>query len=142
VAVGPLEYAVVEFEGNNFTGQIAPAIGELVERNVVRIVDMVFVQKDEDGSVIALEVEDLDADVAAGYRNIGQDLVKVLNEDDVNIVSDGLLPGSSVLLVVWENVWATRLSQAVRAANGRVLLQERVPEEVVEEALGATMSGS
>ncbi|MFL5826266.1 MAG: DUF6325 family protein [Thermoleophilaceae bacterium] len=140
MAVGPLEYAVVEFEGNNFTGEIAPAIGDLVERNIVRIVDMVFVEKDEDGSVIALEVEDLDADVAAGYRNIGQDLVKVLNEDDVNIVSDGLQPASSVLLVVWENVWASRLAQAVRAANGRVLLQERVPDEVVEEALDAVMT--
>ncbi|HEX8854116.1 MAG TPA: DUF6325 family protein [Thermoleophilaceae bacterium] len=142
MAVGPLEYAVVEFEGNNFTGEIASAIGELVERNVVRVVDMVFVQKDEDGSVIALEVEDLDADVAAGYRSIGQDLVKVLNEDDVNIISDGLVPGSSVLLVVWENVWAARLSHAVRAANGRVLLQERVPEEVVQDALEAATARS
>ncbi len=132
--IGPVEYAIVAFPGNKFTGQIAPALADLVETGTIRIIDLAFVSKDADGEVLAFELTDLEPDVREALAKSGAEASGLLNEDDVVAAAEELDPNSSAMLIVWEDVWAARLAQAVRDADGVVLDMERVPHEVVMAA--------
>lgn len=134
---GPLEYAVIEFPGNQFKGEIVPALKELVERGTVKIIDLIFVRKDEDGSVHAIELAELSSDELASFESLPAEVTGLLNEEDVQLVAAGLANNSSAGLVVWENAWAARFAEAVRNANGRVIAYEPIPREVVEAAMAA-----
>jgi hypothetical protein len=132
--IGPVEYMIVAFPGNRFRGEIAPALADLVESNTIRIIDLAFVGKDADGNVVAFELSDLDADVQEGLGSLGE-ASGLLNEDDLMAAAEELDPNSSAALLVWEDVWAARLAQAIRDADGVLLDIERVPHAVVQEAL-------
>jgi hypothetical protein len=132
--IGPVEYMIVAFPGNKFRGDIAPALKELVDSGTIRIIDLAFVAKGGDGEVVALEVSDLDADVQAAFEEIGGGATGLFNEDDLAAAAEELEPDSSAALLVWEDLWATRLAEAIRAADGVLLDLERVPHEVVVAA--------
>ena len=133
--IGPVDVAVIVFEGNQFSGQVAPALLDLHRGDVVHIIDLAFVAKDEDGSTVALEMED--PAIAEHFGGIVEDPVDLLSDDDLGDIAEGLEPGNSALVVVWENSWAAALATAVRSANGQVLLHDRIPREVVEAAITA-----
>jgi hypothetical protein len=130
----PVEYMIVAFPGNKFTGQIAPALQELVESNTIRIIDLAFVSKDADGAVLAFELSDLDPDVQEALSSIGAEPSGLFNEEDVTAAAEELDADSSAALLVWEDLWAGRLAQAIRDADGVLLDLERVPHEVVQAA--------
>lgn len=132
--VGPVEYMVVAFPGNKFRGEIAPALKELVESNTVRIIDLTFVGKDASGDVVAFELSDLDPGVQEALNSIGGEASGLFNEEDVMAAGEELEPDSSAALLVWEDLWAARLAQAIRDADGVLLDLERVPHEVVQAA--------
>jgi hypothetical protein len=129
--IGPVEYMIVAFPGNKFRGEIAPALKDLVDSGTIRIIDLAFVAKGSDGEVVALEVSDLDADVQAAFEEIGGAATGLFNEDDLAAAAEELEPDSSAALLVWEDLWATRLAEAIRAADGVLLDLERIPHEVV-----------
>jgi hypothetical protein len=132
--VGPVEYMIVAFPGNKFRGEIAPALQELVDSGTVRIIDLAFVGKNAEGEVLALELSDLDQDVQEALSSLGGEPSGLFNEDDLMAAAEELEPDSSAALLVWEDLWAARLAQAIRDADGRLLDLERVPHEVVEAA--------
>lgn len=132
--IGPVEYAIVAFPGNKFTGQIAPALADLVEAGTIRIIDLAFVAKDADGEVLAFEITDLEPDIREALAKSGAEGSGLLNEDDVVAAAEELEPNSSAMLIVWEDVWAAKLAQAVRDADGVLLDLERIPHEVVMAA--------
>lgn len=133
--IGPVEYMIVAFPGNRFTGEIAPALAELVESNTVRIIDLAFVTKDAEGNVAALELGDLESDVFKAFDALSPEVMGLLNQEDLDAAAGELEPNSSAALVVWEDVWAARLAAAIRNADGVVLDLERVPHEVVTAAI-------
>ena len=133
--VGPVEYMVVAFPGNKFTGKIAPAIADLVESGTIRIIDLAFVIKDADGNSAALELSDLDSEVSQAFTAIGGTSGGLLNEDDLDAAAEELDPNSSALLMVWEDVWAGKLANAMREADGELLDLERLPHDVVQGAV-------
>lgn len=133
--IGPVEYMIVAFPGNKFRGEIAPALADLVESNTIRIIDLAFVGKDGDGNVVAFELSDLDPDVQEGFESLGGASGGLLNDDDLMAAAEELDPNSSAALLVWEDVWAARLAQAIRDADGVLLDIERIPHAVVQEAL-------
>jgi translation initiation factor IF-2 len=136
MSVGPIEYLVVAFPGNRFKGEIVPALAELVESNTIRILDLVFILKDEEGNVAAVELADLDPeDEAAAMSDISEVDAGLLNEDDIALAAESLEPNSSAGLLVFENVWATRFAEAVRNADGQLIANERIPYDVVQAAL-------
>ena len=136
MSVGPIEYLVVAFPGNKFKGEIIPALAELVESNTIRILDLVFILKDEEGNVAAVELADLDPeDEAAAMSDISEVDAGLLNEDDIALAAESLEPNSSAGLLVFENVWATRFAEAVRNADGQLIANERIPYDVVQAAL-------
>jgi Family of unknown function (DUF6325) len=132
--IGPVDYMIIGFPGNKFRGEIAPAIAELVDAGTIRIIDIAFVGKDDDGTAIAMELTELDPDVQEGLQKAGIEVGGLLNEDDLMDTADGLEPNSSAALLVWENVWARKVAQAMRDAGGVPLAFERLPHEVVQAA--------
>jgi uncharacterized membrane protein len=140
-ALGPVEFLVVRFPGSRFTGEITPALIELVEAGLIRIVDLVFVSRDEDGTVAAFELSELDDDeaVTAFGGLYDEDDTDLLSDEDLEIAAEGLAPGDSAAVLVWEDVWAARFAAAVRDAGGEVLALERIPREVVLAAAGIEM---
>ena len=132
--IGPVDYLVVAFPGNQFKGEIGPALAELVEDGTIRIIDIAFVAKDEEGNAVAMELTELDEDVQAGLEKMGIEVGGLFNEDDLMDAADDLPPNSSAALLVWENVWARKVAQAMRDAGGELLAFDRLPHEVVQAA--------
>jgi Family of unknown function (DUF6325) len=132
--IGPVDYAIVAFPGNRFKGEIGPAIAGLVDAGTIRVIDIAFVGKDADGEVMAMELTELDPDVQAGLEKAGVEVNGLLNEDDLRGAAEELEPNSSAALLVWENVWARQVTQAMRDAGGVLLAFERLPHEVVQAA--------
>ncbi|MGD9962011.1 DUF6325 family protein [Nocardioides sp.] len=133
--IGPVDVAVILFEGNEFNGEVAPALLDLQESGTVRILDLAFVLKDDAGAASYLEVTD--ADVAHAFDRLSEGHYDLLNDSELDEVAEGLEPGTSALVVVWENSWAARLGAAIRGSNGRVVALERIPREDVLAAVAA-----
>ena len=129
--VGPVDVYIIGFPGNKFTGRIAPAIGELVDNGTIRVLDLLFVMKDEDGVVTTLAIEDLDQEGAA-FAELDITEPGSLNEEDADEVSEDLPANSSAMLVAFENVWARKVVSALEAADAVLIDSIRIPAEVVE----------
>jgi uncharacterized membrane protein len=127
---------IVAFPGNKFSGEIVPALAELVDNGTIRIIDLAFVVKDGDGNVAAMEVNDLDSEVGAAFAELaGSGPGRLLNEEDLEAAAEELDPNSSAALLVWEDLWAAKLKQALLNADGELLDLERIPHEVVAAAI-------
>lgn len=134
-SIGPVDVAVIRFDGNAFDGGLVPALAELHENGTVRIVDLAFVRKESDGTASILEVGD--DDVATAFESVTDTRFDLLNDQDLDEIAVGLEPGSSALVVVWENSWAARFAAAVRSAQGTVVALERIPRDSVLAAIAA-----
>jgi Family of unknown function (DUF6325) len=136
MSIGPVEYMIVAFPGNRFTGEIVPAIAEQVDNGTIRVIDLAFVIKDADGNVAAMEAGDLDSDVYEAFHSLEtSDGMGLLNEDDLTAAAEELEPNSSAALLVWEDLWAAKIADAIRKADGVIFDLERVPHEVVQAAV-------
>lgn len=132
--IGPVDYMIVAFPGNKFKGEIVPALADLVEKGVIRIIDAAFVIKDEDGNAGAIELFELEADAQAALESVGIEVSGLFNEEDLDAAAEELEPNSSALLLVWENVWAREVAQAMRNAGGELLDFDRLPHDIVQAA--------
>ena len=132
--IGPVDYAIIAFPGNRFRGEIAPAIADLVDDGTIRIIDIAFVGKDGDGNTIAMELTELDADVQEGLEKLGIEVGGLFPEEDLMDIAESLEPNTSAALLLWENVWARNVAQAMRDAGGVLVAFERLPHEAVQEA--------
>ncbi len=109
----PLEYALIEFEGGKFSGKIVPELLDLAQRQVVRFVDIVFIQKDEDGTVRTLELNDLDPETYEMFVPVGEHVSSLFTTNDLEIAASGLPENSAAVLFLWENLWLASLRQAL-----------------------------
>lgn len=138
--IGPVDYLIVAFPGNEFRGEIAPALADLVESETIRIIDLAFVGKDAEGNIAAFELTDIDPEVRKGFEKAGVEINGLFNEEDLAAAGEELEPNSSAALLVWENVWARNVAQAMRDAGGELLDFERIPHEVVQAAREAALA--
>lgn len=129
--IAPVEYVVIDFPGNRFTGEIVPALVDLVDRRVVRILDLVFVKKDADGTITSFEFDQLDE--IGDFADLDGDVGDVLSDDDVVELAAAIPEGSSALFIVWEDLWAAELGRAIRSAGGEVLDGGRIPHRVISD---------
>jgi uncharacterized membrane protein len=134
--MGPVEYFLVGFPGNKFKGEIIPALTELVENETIRVLDLIFVIKDENGDVDGFEIQDLPEEIT-GLSALTTQSVALLNDDDMQIAAEALPANSSAAFFVFEYLWAERLTTAIRDADGELLGNERIPAPVVEAAFAA-----
>ena len=138
---GPVDVYIIGFPGNRFSGKIAPAIRELVDSGTIRILDLLFVMKDADGTVTTLAIEDLDQEGAA-FAELDVTEPGSLNEEDADEVSDDLPPNSAALLLAFENVWATKVVSALADADAVLIDSIRIPAEVVAQARAEAGAGA
>ena len=133
--LGPVDVAVILFEGSAFNGEVAPAIADLHEQGIVRVIDLALVSKDADGTTAVVEVED--AETADAFARINGDPLDLLSDEDLNETAAGLDPGSAALVIVWENLWAGQLARSIRESKGTLITLERIPRENVLRAIAA-----
>ena len=131
--IGPVEFLIIGFAGNQFNGDIAPALVEMVEAGTVRIIDLAVVSKDGEGNATIFEMQELSPDVADALIALTGEVSGLLSEEDLLGVAEDLAPNSTAAAILVEHIWATRFAQAVRAAKGDLLLSERIPGAVIDE---------
>ena len=134
--MGPIDYLIVEWPGRQPTGEALPHLIDLVDRGLIRILDLAFIAKGEDGSVAALEIADLgeEIDAFAAFEGASSGL---LGDDDVAEAGNALEPGTSAALLVFENRWAAPFAAAVRRSGGQLVASGRIPVQDVLAALDA-----
>jgi len=136
IEMGPIDYVLVEWPGRQPTGEAAPHLVDLVDRGLIRILDLAFIAKGEDGSLAAVEIADLGGEVAefAIFEGAESGLI---GEEDVEQAGSVLEPGTSAALLVYENTWAAPFAGAVRRSGGQLVASGRIPVEDVLAALEA-----
>lgn len=131
-SAGPVEVVTIGFPGNEFRGEIVPAVQDLLTRELIRILDLLFVFKDTDGAVGSMEVSDLGPSLQPAFVGVGGHVEGgLLDRDDVEQVAAELDANSSIALLVVEHVWAAPFVDAVRNAGGQVLERARLPADLV-----------
>ena len=135
--MGPLELLAVKFPGNNFRGEIAESLAELVEQGTIRVIDILFAMKDSSGNLTIAEINDLEEDDFATFDPlIDDDLTGMLSEEDARSLAASIEDNSSAAIMLFENTWATRFRDAILDAEGEIIINERIPKAVVDELLG------
>ncbi len=135
--LGPVDYLVVEFpaETSNFTGAMASELATLVEAGTIRVLDLLILQKDSDGSIEALEIGDLES--LDELRALETDLAEILAADDVEHLAAAMEPGSTAGVLVYENRWAAPFASAARKSGGQLVANGRIPIQAIVAALEA-----
>ena len=131
--LGPVEHLVVAFEGNKFKGEIIPALRDLLAQGLIRILDLAIISKDKDGNVLIVEAEELNDEVSQALAKMDCSLMGLLTEDDLLDEALELPANTTAASMLFENVWARRFAQAIRDADGYVVINERLSNDVVEE---------
>ena len=129
----PLEYALIGFKEPKFSGKIVPELLDLAQRGIVRIVDIVFLQKEEDGNLNTLELNDLEPEMYEMFVPIGEHVSSLFTTDDLLIAASKLPNNSAAVLFLWENLWTASLRQAIVDAGGELVERAQIAPEVVEQ---------
>jgi uncharacterized membrane protein len=138
MAIGPVEILVIGFPGNQFNGEVAPALADLVQSGLIRVIDLVFVTKDAAGDVVGIELSDVDESVSAAFQPHVEEPSGLLADEDIEDLGADLEPNSSAAILLFEHVWATKFRDAVVDSGGELLASIRIPKEVIDEVVAAS----
>ena len=133
--IGPIDYIVVEFPGSKFTGEAFAHLIDLVDRGLVRILDLVLVKKELDGSMVGLAIADFDADGELDLAVFEGASSGLLGQDDIDEAGNALEPGNSAAILVWENSWAAPFAAALRRTGAQLVASGRIPVQDLLETL-------
>jgi len=136
--LGPIDYLVVEFPGARLRGEALSILVDLADRGIIRVLDLVFIRKEQDGSVVVMEIRDLDGDGDFDVEVLRGASSGVLGGEDIEQAAAAVEPGSAAGIVVYANVWAVPFIDALRRADGRLVAAGRIPVEDLVTALDAT----
>lgn len=137
--LGPVDYLVVEFPAGkaDFSGAMAAELQSLVDRELVRVLDLLLIRKDADRSVEVDELHEVDESDVGQLRTLEADLAMLLAEEDVEAIGMALEPGSVAAVLVYENSWAAPFASAVRRSGGQLIANGRIPTQALLAAVGA-----
>ena len=132
--LGAVELLVIGFPESHFTGEIAPALADLVDKGTIRLIDLVFVGRDDDGSVIALELSSVDESIREAFAPLLSDSEALIHDEDIADVAEVLDAGSSVAMVLFEHTWANSFRRALVEAGGELIDSFRIAPEAIDAA--------
>ncbi len=135
--MGPIDYLVVEFPGAKMTGEGIPVLLSLVERGIIRIMDLAFIEKHLDGTISALKIKDLDVEGAEQFTVFEGASSGLLAGDDFDEAASAIEPGNAAGIIVYENLWAAPLARAWRQGGAQVVASGRIPVQAILAALGS-----
>ncbi len=138
--MGPVDYLIVRFPGNKFSGKIAPEIARLEQNGIIRVMDLVFIMKDETGKLVNVEANDLEGEVGAAYREVARRTDEWFTKDDIEAFAEDLPKNSSGLLLLFENLWAIRFKEALIDADVELVEMGRIPSETIAKVEGAMIA--
>ncbi len=138
--MGAVDWLVVEFPGSKFNGSIAPVISDLTDRGLVRVLDLLVVKKDPDGSFEVFETDDIEDGELGDLRSYESALAMVLGEQDLTDIAEVIEPGSSAAIIVWENKWSAPFAAAVRHSGGQLVARGTIPTQAVVAAIEADLA--
>jgi hypothetical protein len=140
--LGPVDYVVVEFPAGakNFTGEMAEELLKLVDAGTIRIVDVLILDKSEDGSVDVTELSDVEE--LGELRAVEAELAELLAADDVEHLAAAMDPGSTAGVLIWENLWAAPFASAARRAGGQLIADGRIPIQAIIASVEADLVGA
>jgi hypothetical protein len=135
--LGPVDYAVVEFPAgeSNFTGEMVKELLALVEGGIIRVIDVLILTKDADGSVEAIELSDVDE--LGELEALEAQLAELLAEDDIEHLAAAMDPGSTAGVLIWENLWAAPFAAAARRSGGQLIANGRIPIQAIIASIEA-----
>jgi len=132
---GPIDFLALGFETEKLKGEILPELLDLIEKKIVRVIDLVVIQKYEDGHHEAVEMEQLAPDLLALFDPLDVEVSGIIQVEDIANVAEAMENGTTAAVLLVENLWVIKFGEAVMRANGRLLMHERIPMEVVNEVL-------
>jgi Family of unknown function (DUF6325) len=135
--LGPVELLFVEFPGNQFTGEIIPALSDLIDQGTIRVLDLVFVAKDADGNAVGIELEDLPAESKDAFTDLVEELTELISEEDVEDLAEALEPNSSAAILLFEHKWAIPFRDAIANSGGQLVVRLPITEEALAEIAAA-----
>lgn len=137
--LGPVDYIVVEFPADraNFSGEMAAHLKELINSGTIRVLDLLMLRKDEDGSVEGFELHDFEHGEVGELRELETEVAMLLAADDVEAIGAALEPGTVAGVLIWENTWAAPFASAVRRSGGELVASGRIPIQALAAALEA-----
>ena len=132
---GPIDFLALEFKNEQLKGEILPELLDLVQKKILRVIDLVIIQKYADGHHEALEMEQLAPDLLSVFNPLEVEISGIIQAEDIANVAEVMENGTNAALLLFENLWAVKFREAVLRADGRLLAYDRIPFEVLEEAL-------
>jgi hypothetical protein len=132
---GPIDFIALEFKTDQLTGESLPALLELVQKKIIRVIDLVIIVKDQQGQYQVLEMEELAPDTLAIFDPLQVEISGIIQVEDIEIIAEAMEENTTAALLLFENLWAIEFGEAVTRASGRMVMYDRIPFEVVNEML-------
>lgn len=132
--LGPVDYVIIRFPGNKFTGAIAPELIRLERVGIIRVIDLVFVLKDPEGNLVTFEAHELEGEAGEAFRDLTHHTSEWFSEPDIGIIAEMLPNNSSAVFLLFENLWAAKLKEGLLAADAELVDMGRIPQEIIMKA--------
>jgi hypothetical protein len=135
MSYGPIDFIALEFKTDQLKGESLPALLELVQKKIVRVIDLVIILKDQDGHYKVLEIEELAPDVLAVFDPLEVEISGIIQVEDIEVIAAEMEDNTTAALLLFENLWAIKFGEAVARSSGRMVMYDRIPYEVVNETM-------
>jgi hypothetical protein len=132
---GPVDFLAIEFKTYQLTGESLPALLDLVAKEIIRVIDLVIILKDEKGDYQVLEIEELTPEILAIFDPLKVEISGIIQMEDIELIAEAMEDNTTAALLLFENLWAIEFGEAVTRASGRMVMYDRIPFEVVNETL-------
>ena len=135
MSYGPIDFIALEFKTDQLTGESLPALLELVQKQIVRVIDLVIIRKDQEGHYQVLEIEELAPNVLAIFDPLEIEISGIIQVEDIELIAGAMEDNTTAALLLIENLWAIKFGEAVTRSSGRMVMFDRIPFQVVNETL-------
>ena len=135
MSYGPIDLIALEFKTDQLTGESLPALLELVKKEIIRVIDLVIVIKDQDGNHEVLEIEEVSPDVMVMFDPLDVDISGIIQVEDIELIAEAMEDNTTAAILLFENLWAIQFGEAVTRASGRLMMYDRIPFEVINETM-------
>lgn len=135
MSYGPIDFIAIEFQTDQLTGEALPALLELVQKQILRVIDLVIILKDQDGETQVLEIEELAPDTLAIFDPLDVEISGIIQVEDIEMIAEQMETNTTAALLLVENLWAIKFGEAVTRSSGKLVMYDRIPFEVVNEML-------
>ena len=132
---GPTDFFAIEFKTDQLTGETLPELLELVKKEIIRVIDLVIIQKDQDGNYQVLEIEELTPEIIAIFDPLNVEISGIIQVEDIEVIAGAMDDNTTAALLLLENLWAIKFGEAAVRSGGRLVMFDRIPFEVVNETL-------